>query len=383
MFDTQKANGEKAKFQQEFQYMAEDEKAVLLSAATGTGKTRAVLNVIAADTSGLKWLVLVPEEIQIVNLIREITDSGFSHLLDRKIEEIICYASFKKWEGKKLNLWFNEAHRLSELREDIAKTVKFERYIADSASVPHDVRQRLWNVCPFEEFELTLSQAIERGILPEPSVRVMYINVDDRYAKNTAKYGDFKKKVTDRQYIDYLEKGMEHWLGKAVEMKKKGQDNKWAFNKMNQLGSERKKFVASIKTEAIQKLIEKLGDKRFICYTGSLEQCDELGKERAVHSKKTKGHNLSIIEKFNNFLINCFYLVKMGKEGLNLNGIKAVILSQLSSGKDEGLDFIQSAGRGMRSESPEIYIFVARDTMDERYLKRALANIDKQYITYE
>jgi ERCC4-related helicase len=89
----------------------------------------------------------------------------------------------------------------------------------------------------------------------------------------------------------------------------------------------------------------------------------------------------ALIDAFNSYLIDELYVNKMTREGMNFTGIEAVILLQLDSGSsDNGLSFLQKSGRGMRADSPEIHIFVAVDTHDEKYLERALQFVDKKYI---
>lgn len=333
---------------------------------TGSGKGKLCMMAIDKIDSDRKWLVVVPELIQIENMKADIEKHGFQHLYETKIEDIICYASLQKYAGRKLNLWLNECHRLSMLKEDIAATIDYERIIADSATIPQVVKERLDNLGEFFSYEMTLSEAVKIGLLPEPAIHVFYTDLDDTIARNKV---EIRKgatvNLTDRQYMNRIEGEMQKW---------KEQDNgeKWIQNKINQLGSKRKKLLAESKTEAVKKLLVRLDNVRTLVYAGSVEQCNLLGKELAINSKKTKKHNLSVLEKFNSGQIDKIYMNKMGREGLNLEGIRAVVMVQLSSGRDEGLEWIQKAGRSLRSDSPELYMFVCRDTIDETYFSRTL-----------
>jgi len=338
---------------------------------TGSGKGKACMMILDKAPTTLKWLVLVPELIQIENLKRDIEKHGFQHLYD-KIEAIECYASFKKYKGRKLNLWLNECQRLSELREDIAQTVECERIVADSATIPYDVKERLIMLGNFSEYKITLSDAIEGGLLPRPSIHVVYMDLD-----NVVKRNEYKgRKLTDRQFYDILENQIDYWKGRV--------DNEpWAANRLNAIGSQRKKFLAECKSPVVRDILLKLGPKRTLCYVGSVDQCNELGGPYAVNSKKTKQHNLKVLERFNNMEIDRIFMNRMGREGLNLEGIRAVIITQLSSGRDEGLEFIQSTGRALRSDKPEIYLVICKNTMDENYLARALQVLDQKKVKIE
>jgi len=385
MFDQEEANKKRVEVQQEVLELSKIHKNMLLTAATGTGKGRCVMQIINEDTFPQKWLIVVPELLQIQNLKDDIKKHNFEHLYN-KIEDIICYASFEKYKGRELSLWFNEAHKLSALKSDIASTIKYNRIIADTATLPKIVKQRLLTLGEFYEYSLPLKRAIELSILPEPVINIIKVQVDDKIKRNIipTKKGDWK--LTDREFLFNMEKQITMWTEKIEDLQKEGKFTGWIDNKINQIGAKRKKFLSSIKTPALQKLCKELQSKRFICYTGSIDQCNllgDMGGTNVMHSKKGGKHNKDTLQKFNDYELSSLFVIKMGREGLNLNGIECVAICQLSSGRDEGLEFIQSAGRSMRSEAPEIYVLVAEHTMDERNLKRALKEIPEKYIHYK
>lgn len=349
-----------------------DNKFSIICLPTGAGKGKLCMMALDSIKSSKKWLVVVPELIQIENLRGDIEKHGFHHLLDEKIYDIVCYASLKKFKKKPLNVWFNEAHRLSLLREDIASVIDYDRIIADSATIPIAVRERLSNLGEFKEFSMTFSEAVESGLLPEPKIQVIYTKLDSIIPRNKVLRNKREYHYTDQECYNYLEEQMEYWRKRSWE-----DPGPWTSIKMNQLGSQRKKFLAERKTEQARLILKSLGAKRTLCYAGSVEQSNELGGKLAINSKKGKKHNLKVLEQFNNYEIDRIYMNKMGKEGLNLEGIRAVVLVQLSSGKDEGLEVIQKIGRSLRSGSPEVYILVCKKTIDEVYLKRAVETIDK------
>jgi superfamily II DNA or RNA helicase len=382
-FDREKANQEREKFQDEVELLGTKKDFVLVEAATGTGKGKACLRIIDRDESGEKWLVVVPELLQIENLRQDIEKHGMQHLYDTKIEAIICYASFVHYKGWKGCIWFNEVHKLSKLRADISSTITYKKILADSATVPSSVKTRLNSLGRFAEYNLPLQQAINRGILPEPSVHIIYTHLDDQDRRNPVKRGTATMQLTDKAFLEDLENRLDYWKKKSEEAFFEGKDTFWPSLKMNQLGGMRKKFLAQTKTPDLKKLLQCLGTKRTICFTGSLDQCNEVGEKAAIHSKKSKKHNLSTLQAFNDGELEKIYVLKMGREGLNLSGIECVIIVQLGSGNDNGLEFIQISGRGLRGDAPEIYILVAQDTADERSLSKSLSHLDKKYIHYE
>lgn len=356
---------------------------LLLEWATGMGKTLALLKCIESDESGIEWYIITPEIMQVDNLYREIKKWGYEWMLGSKIRDIICYASFKTLTGARCNLSFNEVHRLSDLKENIAETVKYEKIIADSATVPLTVKERLLLLGEFYTYKVSLRDAIEGGILPEPKVYVHYTYPDDVLKRNivTTKSGSIR--FTDAGYVRQLDRIIKDWINKGSAIEASGRNGKWCFMKANIEGSRRKLFIASTKSSTIKEFIaSQMGGKRFICYTASIEQCDYIGGELAIHSKRKKGDREDMINAFNSYNSSQLYTNKMGREGLNLEGIEVVIISQLSSGRDEGLELIQSIGRGLRGVSPEVHLFVAKGTVDQKYLSKALLTINNKNITY-
>ena len=75
----------------------------------------------------------------------------------------------------------------------------------------------------------------------------------------------------------------------------------WQKFKWLNYGSQRKRFLAEIKTSYALEVIHKLqrDKKRFICFAGSIKQAEILGsKDSTIHSKCKNTQN--IIDNFNN-----------------------------------------------------------------------------------
>ena len=109
-----------------------------------------------------------------------------------------------------------------------------------------------------------------------------------------------------------------------------------------QAGSKRKLLLGSYKTDVAKKVIDLISDRRFICFCTNISQADYLGKNNAIHSKKSDKQKLELIEGFNNLEINSLFAVGMLQEGMNLNNIEAGIIIQLDG---EERAFIQKFGK--------------------------------------
>jgi len=361
MFNKEIQQQQREIIQTEAERLSKEHKHLLLTWATGCGKGRAVMRCIQAADSDKQWLVICPETIQVENFKVGLEEHGFAHLLNTKIKDVICYASFDKYIGGEYNLALNEVHRLSELKHSIAQTIKFEQIISDSATVPYEVRERLYEIQPYHEYPISLVDAIQRGILPEPTFYIKKIQLNQQQKKE----------------VSILNNKYNYWRTRFYA------DRKPFFaNKMNQARGDAKKLLASYKTHEARNIINNLAGQRFVCFTGSVEQSMELDAENSINSKKTKKINLQIIEKFNTFDISSRYFNRMGREGMNFNAIDAGIIIQLDSGNDEGLSFIQTTGRALRGDDPKLYILCTDAEQDEQYLRRALSNVNSNSIVY-
>jgi len=354
---------------------------VLIEFPTGMGKGKTVLGCIKASSSPYPWYIIVPEVLQIQNFKAEIAKWGYEYLYGSKIEGIICYSSFGKLKGRECNIVLNECQHLSLLKEDIAQTVKYHKIIADSATIPNVVRERLYSLGAFIEYKVTMSQAIEEGILPKPSVWLHYIPLDDTIKEYMIGPKGKGWRVTHKKYIENFQRQIEYWLKKKNAAIVKGNDPMWFERKIIQLGSQRKMAMSEAKMPYLRAFLHNnLHDRRAIVFLNKISQVEEFPLSQGIHSNNSKKVNIETLQRFNEYEINQLYTNKMGREGLNLKGIEIVALLQLSSGKDDGLDLIQVIGRGLRSEMPEIHLFILQGTKDEDYLEKALLHINPEYV---
>lgn len=142
-----------------------------------------------------------------------------------------------------------------------------------------------------------------------------------------------------------------------------------------QCGLQRKRFLGDLKTIVAANLLNRIKDKRLICFCSSIDQARILGGRNAVHSEESR--SLQIIEKFNRKEISSLFAVGLLQEGQNLVDIQVGVIIQLD-GKERA--FIQKFGRSLRAEDPIQFILYYENTRDEEYLKKALDGIDETYI---
>lgn len=377
---------------------------VALQWCTGLGKSRAAIEIAnyiqdLKDDGNIKVLLVVAESAHKSNWERELSIWNFK---PNNIT-IECYASLPKYKDSWWDLViFDEAHHLgTDLKMDILSSMIADYVVLLSATLPDQIMQAVSVIFgEFETSKVSLKQAIEWGILPEPKVYLIPLTLNSTYPNCTIieEWGKKEKRVTYRckyyerweylrnktkypnvtleisctqqQKYDYLSDQFDYWKKQFFKTNKEHVKNKWL-----QVGAKRKRFLGECKTEAARLLLHKLQNKRFICFCISIEQAELLGGRNAIHSEKKD--SLEVIDKFNLKKIDNLFAVGMLQEGQNLTDIEAGVIIQLD-GKERA--FVQKFGRSMRADAPIQFIFYYKNTRDIDYLDIVLEGIDEEYI---
>ena len=334
----------------------ETHKRIICQWATGVGKSLVAIRFLKKypDKSAL---ILVPEQNNIQNWEEEFDKFG----VDRSNVSIKCYASFHKHENSKWDLLvFDEMpHVDTDKRLGICNSVSGEYILALGAVITDDERHSLESVYGrFCKSIVSLSNAIEMGILPCPTVKVLHLTMDDKSKKEYA--------VIQRNVDSAV----------AAFNSCANQFNK---NRMLRAGNLRKRFLGAQKEDAIRRVCDRLkkDGKRFLCFCSSIKLAEEIGKNQAFTSKTPV--SMRLLDKFNNHEIDSLYVVGKLIEGQNLKDIDCGVLGQL--GGTERIT-VQSIGRIMRSDKPVIYVPVFDYTKDDSFLYTLTANIPKEYIQH-
>lgn len=392
--------------------LSREHKALLLEWATGTGKSYASIQILKdiskskTSPGALSVLLVVGEKAHEENWEKEFGKWLKGH--DGKGIEItiVCYASLKKYEGKSFDvIIFDEAHHLaSENRQGTLLSLKYEKVILLTATISYTLKQELSiNFNGLEIYTISLKEAIECGIIPEPKVYLVSLLMDNIVRDQTVtikngagtkhitcefperwKYLTGKKnpelidtwihiKCTQKEKYDYLEKQIE--FHRNLCFKNKGAQ--WAKVKWMNLCSERKRLLGQYKTEPLRMLIDQLkkNSKRFVCFCGSVDQSKELGASMCVNSREKD--NEGVIRSFNEKKIDSLFAVGMLQEGMNLCDIEVGVIAQLD-GNERGVT--QKIGRVVRGKEPVIYILYYEGTRDEDYKEGAVELIDESYV---
>ncbi len=382
---------------------------IILEWSTGLGKTKASLDIMNAlcDNSPdkrLNVLIVVAETSHKQNWEKEFSKFGIA-TCNICIE---CYASLKKYAKSTWDLVIlDEVHHIgSDIRIDVLDSMKIDKLIGLSATIQADTLMQLAALrkpkgyTRFTLHKVSMKEAIEWGILPEPKICLIPLTLDNTsynctiieergkkekqkkytckyyerwsYLKNKNQYPNLKLEIscTQQQKYDYLTDKFNYWKSTYLRTRQERTKVKWL-----QVGSQRKRFLGDCKTSHVKSLLPYLVNKRYICFCSSIDQAEILGNTNAIHSKNKDSQ--AYITKFNNKEINTLFAVNMAQEGLNLVDIDLGIIIQLD-GYERG--WIQKMGRVFRAKDPLQFIYYYKDTKDTDYLNKVIEGMDKNYI---
>lgn len=336
--------------------------------ATGTGKSGVALKFLKSNP-WMTCLILVPEQNNIENWTTEFSKFG----IPMEYVRVACYASLHKYKNTKWDfLVFDEApHMDTEKRRAICESVSGDWVLALGAVIDEEETAALENAYgTFAKSYVSLRKAIEWNILPSPTINLCHISMND--VNHDHWYNG--KLYTAKGLYDLLQKKVE---GAVAAFNVKSD----AFHKQKMLraGNERKRFLGSLKDDAIKKIADSLNDKgiRFLCFCSSIQQAEKLGKDRAFTSKTPA--KLKLLDRFNNQEISSLYVVGKLIEGQNLVNIQHGIIGQLGG---TTRITVQSVGRIMRSDNPVIWVPVFDGTKDDSFLYTLTSNIPNNYIKH-
>lgn len=379
---------------------------VILEWPTSLGKgyigAKIITDTVVRQISHKKVLLVVAETLHKDNWKEEFVKQGFDGVYDRITVE--CYASLKNYRNTNWDLIvFDELHHAgTDLRIDILRTIAAKKILGLSATLKKDVKDIIISTFggPSSVSRISLQQAIDKGWLPQPKIYLIPLTMDthNKSEEIITSWGVAKKRVVI--HCDFADRGkfindrvhypnvtlvmsctpwekyvelcsqIKFWKERYFATNNIGVKNKWLA-----LSSDRKKLMGKSKTLQVEKFLKTL-NKRYICFCTDIEQAEYLNSANCIHSQKTG--NEQIVADFNDGKIDSLFCIGKAQEGMNLKNIEAGVIVQLSGSE---LVTKQRFGRAMRSEEPIQYIFYYKNTRDEEYLKKAIEDLDKNFIS--
>jgi len=365
MWNKTKSIEEKIKCQAEAVTMLNKSRRILLSWCTGVGKTLGSLKMIEKYYNykpTIKGYIICKETTHLSNWDEDIMEHGMGFI--HGITEKFLYASVKKYSDRGFVdfVILDECHAITPARAEHLKMIIGPETLVIALSATVDVKKAalLHEVCKgkYSEYHISITEAINRGILPAPVVVIHSLSLGkhqeeyDRLTAQVNKYGN-----------DY----------------EASSGDKWKHIKWVNAGAMRKMAMSEMKTVQATKIIKEFGDSRFICFSGTKWQAEELAMptDNYVHSGNSAKENQAKKDEFNNEEINSLFVVNMMREAINLVKVEKGLIVQLDSVK---LSFVQMLGRVFRSDLPEMHIMVYKNTQDAIYLRRVMKGFPVKYV---
>ncbi len=349
----------------------------MIAMATGSGKSRVAVELAkhyCNDTRHCDTALLVPtEKLRDENWAEEFTKWDATRLWVETTR--LCYASASKVHNKEFALAIlDEGHNITELSSEFFLNNNVERTVLLTATPPDDKvkRQILSDLGIPLVYELTLDQAVRLGFVAPYKLTVITVPLDAT-TKNIP--GGTKAKpfmTTEAACYAYHNRKVQQSMFDDTAQGK-------ARLKFAILG--RMQFIYKIpsKTAVVKYLLDRVipQDDRTIIFCGNIEQAEQVCPTY-YHSKSGN----QFYDAFKNESINRLSCVKAVNEGHNFPGVDSAIIGQLNS-KEK--DLVQRIGRIIRyrpGHEAHIWIVVSEGTQDEKWLEKAVENLNQSKIEY-
>ena len=366
---------------------------LLLLLATSVGKTKCALDVVNSKSNIDSILIVIPRLVLIDNWKDEFKKWGYAHLL--KITQFTTYISLPKEVQNSYSIViYDECHHLSERCLDAIPDIKSQYNVLLSATVKQQQLndfKRLFN--NLYVYKISLKEAIQDTILPDPTVYLIPLTLDNtKYAhtivKNnkTAKhtlhipYEDMWKYIKNPQYqnfrivISCTQQQYYKENESLIQWYKTKIYNSVFRNKFQQACLKRLKWLSEQKQPIILDILQQVKDKRTLTFCSSIEQTEVLG-EHCINSKNKQ--STEVLNKFQNKEINHITACGMLNEGANLVDCQVGIFASLHSSE---IIITQRNGRLLRHTNPIFIIPYYINTRDEEIVNEMLKDYNNDKV---
>lgn len=377
--------------------LASNNKALLIEAATGVGKTLIALLKTKQVQSTEKILVVVPYKVLKGNWKDEYLKWGYDKYLPQT--EFVCYRSFPKLKGRKFDvIIYDECHHLSPRCQAAIPYITSNINILLSATVSWAKKETLKKVFPdLGRIKVTTQDAIDSNILPKP--RIIKIPLSLNAFDNSQTYlikpkARIKITVTISEWEKWRWYYYKHKIQKGVRIICSEQDyydlltSDIAYNKQQyidtvsnfskakwlKLENNRLKWLSDVKTIYVQSILSQLSTFRTLTFCNGIDHTERLGKY-AINSKNKD--SAMYLDQFNNGQINHITACTMLDEGVNLTDCQVAVFAHINASDRMQ---VQKVGRVLRHPNPIILLPYFKNTREEEIVVRMLEQYDASLI---
>lgn len=351
-------------------------KYMILELITGFGKSKLAIDLInhicdrvfMNDECPTTILILVAKTVHKQTWKDEIEKWGG---IKSDYITIECYESLKNYENSCFDVVVaDEMQHLSEARIDVLETIHInESFIGLSATIKRDMRDYFIRSHKAEVIKCGLKEAVEDEVLPEPTVYLLPLTLDNSiYKYRTKRFG---KEVTTTQkgYYDSVSSLIEWYKNKYFNSRNERIKNLWLST-----AGKRLKWCAEQKEALVLHLLDKFRNYKTLTFCSSIEQSERLGKYNITSKNKASVKNL---EMFNLNKIKHITACNILNEGVNLTNCRIGIFCNLNSSE---IVVKQRVGRILRHKSPIIIIPYFKDTREEELVQKMIEEYSEDSI---
>lgn len=351
-------------------------KYMILELITGYGKTKVAIDLInhicdrvfRNDECPTTILILVAKTVHKRTWKNEIKKWGG---IKSDYITIECYESLKNYKDSYFDVVVaDEMQHLSEARIDILETIHInESFIGLSATIKRDMRDYFIYNHKAEVIKCGLKEAVEDEVLPELTVYLLPLTLDNSICKYRTKR--FGKEVTTTQkgYYDSVSSLIEWYKNKYFNSRNERIKNLWLST-----AGKRLKWCAEQKEALVLSLLDKFRNYKTLTFCSSIKQSERLGKYNITSKNKASEENL---EMFNLNKIKHITACNILNEGVNLTNCRIGIFCNLNSSE---IVVKQRVGRILRHKNPVIVIPFYKDTREEELVDKMLEDYNPQLI---
>ena len=367
---------------------------VLAELPTSVGKSRVALDFMHDRNVTGKILIVIPRKVLKNTWKKEFEKWGYESYFNQVT--FTTYISLPKHTEEEFNLViFDECHHLSARARDAVCDLKSDYYVLLSATITKALRIEIQALFPnIECFKISMKQAIEDEILPDPKVYLMPLKLDektnseeiwinyrkgrtpkvisfyDRFNARKDKNHTYLIRCTPYQYYQDIS-GLVNFYKKSYL----NTNNCFTFNKWQRAAKDRLLWLSNQKNAKVLELLKQLENNRTLTFCNGVEQTKVLGKY-CINSKEEKASDY--LDKFNEGKINHITACDMLNEGVNLVNCQVGIFAMINGSETM---ILQKNGRILRHEDPIIYILYYKDTREEELVNEIITNYNQDLIT--
>ena len=284
---------------------------------------------------------------------------------------IECYESLKKYENHSFDIVISdEMQHLSEERLRVLKTISIrEAFIGLSATIKRDMKEYFVYNYNAQVIKCGLREAVENDVLPEPTVYLLPLTLDNRiHSYKTKRFG--KEFITTQQgYYEDISSLIEWYKNKYFNSRNDRIKNLWLST-----AGKRLKWLSQQKENIVLTLLDKFRNYKTLTFCSSIEQSERLGRYNITSKNKASIRNL---EMFNSNKIKHITAVNILNEGVNLTNCKIGIFCNLNSSE---IIVKQRIGRLLRHKSPVIIVPYYKGTREEELMEKMIEEYSKDSI---